>query len=177
MWTIYLDRNAWVKGEGLATADTLAAAKARADELGAELAATREQAAQWQREAEGHAAALDSARADLAGFNEALKATELLASMWRGKARIQEEKRTRTAARLKATRAALAASRSDAAAALALASEGEARLADALGRLATAERSRADLATALARTRAQSPLAGLSYINPPHRSERFHAAA
>lgn len=35
MWTIYQDRNAWLAGQALATAETMEAAKAKADELGA----------------------------------------------------------------------------------------------------------------------------------------------
>jgi DnaJ-domain-containing protein 1 len=83
----------------------------------------------------------------------------------------------RTAARLRATRAAHIASRADAATALHMASEGEASLADALGKLATAEQARADLAQSLARARVHSPLAGLQYVNPARQMVPFTKAA
>lgn len=169
---------------------TVAALQARLDALGGDAGPLESQAtppapaddlaerlATTEARADALAAELAGARLCIADQQMRADRCQALAESWESSAMELCARRDATAARLRSTRAALASSRSDAAAALALASEGESRLADALQRLAVAERSRADLAAALARTRAQSPLAGLRYINPPHAAERFQAAA
>lgn len=151
-------------------AERLAAAEARADALAAELATANARIAGQEAWIDGAAAQEERAAAVIADLQADV-------GKWREAWARLAVKRHRTARRLKATRAALAASRSDAAAGLALATEGEARLADAMARLAAAEASRADLAQALARARVQSPLAGIVYTMKDQAGRRWAKSA